>query len=479
MKQVTRSLLALTGLAVVGGGALWFASRTTGGENDAKPSRLVAVEEKDISAVDIRVDGGKYRLEKRRQGWVIVAKTPIAAAPKKISELLNGFAHLRVVQRLTPEETPSESDMGLEGPGALTAVFHRHGAREVTVTIGRSNAFDKNTFARFNVGDDGANVVLLSPSARARFAKPASLYFDRRPLGIAPEQLRSIEVIPTEPGEGRMPYTVARDGEAGRWNLTQPDVGEADPFVVRQLVEGLNGTRISQFPSLSGGSELARFGLEPPLMTVKVKVQVSPDESAPLVERTLLVSAPVNPEEPRLTDQTVRIARGDQPWVAEVSAILLHALPRPIDDLKSKRLSWVSPGNVARIELVLLASGKITLERGSEKPPTWRMLSPEPGEASAQKVGAILLALSTLSGVSREAEGESARDPSVLARTGLGDDADHVRFYDPGGAVILDLLLGKVDAGSRFARVEGGGIIVRVPVTKFRDLPNKATELFK
>lgn len=480
MKQVTRSLIALGGLAVVGGGALfWAANSSSDGDDDNKPRLLVDLEEDELVAADIDVQGTRYRVELTEQGWVVDGEPPVGADPRKVSELMGTLVRGRVVEWLSPEETPSDEEMGLAGEGTVVATFHPRDGREVSLSIGRPSAFDKSVYARFARGDDAARVVLLPPGTRAQLARPPSTYFDRRPLGLAPELLQSLQITPTEPSEQRVAYRVERMEDGARWQVAEPDLGEADPFVIRQLIEGLTGTRVSSFPELSAGGKLADYGLDPPVFRVVARGKLAADENAPVVVRTLRVSAVTNPEEARVTDQTVRIARSDQPWIADVSAILLHTLPRRLDELKSKRLAWVAPDEVHRVELQLKGAGAITLERAGADPPEWRMLAPEPAEASPQRVSALLLALSTLAGVSREAEGEAARDPARLAKLGLDDDADQIRLLAEGGDVLLDLRLGHEEEGARFVTSEGSGFIARVPTKKLSSLPKKPAELFK
>jgi hypothetical protein len=173
------------------------------------------------------------------------------------------------------------------------------------------------------------------------------------------------------------------------------------------------------------------------------------------------------------------VARSDQPWVGRVHALLYHALSQSLDDLKTKRVLSFERSQVRRIELKLATAGHVALERGADES-EWRLLAPEPGAASVQRVNSLVLTFAALTGTKRELERSPSLPEASLEPFGLDErSAQSLRFFDSEGEMIGAVRLGKSEGAETFVMREGADFVVRVPDKRLADLPERAAELLQ
>lgn len=497
MKQVTRSLLTLAALGTVSAGVAGYAWLRAGEVDPAAApddKRVFDLPASRFDRVEIAVEGNVVRLEAEEGRWLVTRPARILADASIVRELLGQAVRLRAEERLGRPGDPEVPEDALSGLDERAAVFTawREGeaGTRIEVALGRQSPFNRRLYARAVQGEHAPEVIMVSATARSQLIRPASQLYDRRVLGAAPDRVRRLTVEPKAPSPQRIVFTLERlpspeeraPFPQTRYRVTEPDLGEADAFQAGEVLRALSAMPVSSFVTLEHDGALERFGLAAPEFIVSATLAlVGSGGEEQLVERKLRVSDVQVPADG--SSPFVYVAREDQPWVGEVNARLLEALPQTEDRLKNKRLIDIEQAKVWRIEMRLRELGLVTLERtgavGSAAP-GWRLLAPEPGPAKVYLVNRHLLTFTRLIGLSREAEGDAARDPAVLKRTGLDDaSAQTIAFFGEGGAPLGALRLGATDGEHLFAMAEGGEFIVRVPKAKLREVPRAVADLLE
>lgn len=486
MKQVTRSLLSLALLGAVAGGVAlfaWVRSTTTAGGAEQHEDALLRLDSERIERFEITTPEHSFRVEQNDDGsWSVATPVRIAADPEQVAQVLSGLSRLRAKTRFhAGDPPPSDGAMGLEQPAAVvTAWTDDEPPRRFKIELGGVSEFNLQEYARyFSPDEEEPAVVMLASGSRRSVVRTAAQLYDRRVLGARTDEIVRLRVEPREPSAEQVAFTLERSPDAiadAGFRCTEPFEGEVDLLVVRRVMEGLGGAPVSELLTLDAGGELAPFSLDEPSFTVTAWIRPSgaaPD--APLVERTVLIG-PVQAREDG-SQGSVHVARADQPWVGVVNAFLWHALPHSEDALKTKRLTSVDRSLVRRIEMELKSGEHVAIERGGGQQDAWRLLAPEPGRAKPQMVNAFLLAMSNLTGLARELEGEAAKDAANLQSLGVGEDAKRVRLLDSSGKALAVLRLGNDDGDDMFVFREGADFVARVSKKRLADIPEKAAEL--
>jgi len=142
-----------------------------------------------------------------------------------------------------------------------------------------------------------------------------------------------------------------RDGET--WQLTRPVEAKADQGPVATLVTGLTLARIERTVE-EQATNLADFGLEPPALTVSLKVK---DTAGPI---TLLLgkNSPAG--------SWVYAKRGDSPAVLMLPASLKGELEKTPTDLRDKTIITLDSSKATRVELKSKDSFIVAAKSGTE-----------------------------------------------------------------------------------------------------------------
>lgn len=488
MKQITKSLLSLGLLGALAGGVAIFAyvrtSATTGGIAQHEDA-LLRLNVERITRLEIEDQGHSFRVERDAGGWTVATPVRIAADPEQVQQVLSGLSRLRAKKRFTDvDPAPRTSAMGLDEPAAVISAWtDDEPPQALRIELGAVSEFNHQEYARYTgPGDDEPLVVMLASGSKKSVVKPAAQLYDRRVLGARADEIVRLRVEPSVPADDRVAFTLERSSEAiadAGFRCTAPFEGEVDLLAVRRVMEGLLGAPVSEFLTLDAGGELAPFGLDKPAF--KVTAWIRPDgagDDEPLIERTVLIGE-LQPGDDGAGSGFVRVARSDQPWVGVANAVMWHALPHDVDALKTKRLTAVNRAKVRRIEMELISGEHVALERRDGQDSGWSVLAPEPGRAKPQVVNAFLLAVSGLTGVARELEGDGVKDAGRLEALGLGEKSQRVRLLDDEGEPLAVLRVGNVDGEEVFVLREGADFVARVSRKRLADLPEKAAALLE
>ncbi|MFZ9888545.1 MAG: DUF4340 domain-containing protein [Myxococcota bacterium] len=487
MKQVARSFLSLALLVLVTGVVGWIVWRRAAEPSlgGPRPAQLLLTTSTDeFRMLRIEREGERYAVQRTATGWRVAREAPISTEPERIGQLLGALQRLRA-QRVFDEENPApaEEQLGFSPAHGSVSLYRAEEAEPSwRIEFGATSSFNRMEYARVHHETTRAPLVVMVPSGtRASLLKGELELVDRRVLGARTSELRSLRVTPHSPRADAIAYALTRPGDAPGMDSfvgIEPTAGELDDVTVRQILESLSAAPVSQFLSLDAQGKLSPYGLSPPSLTVTLLIDdVRATKPAEAIERTLWISEPVVAED---GTEVVRVARSDEPWVGVAHPTLWRGLLHSAQALQTKRVTLVDREQVHRLELLLRNGEHVVLERMQQAGrPTWQVLAPEPGPAEPQRVNALLLMLTGLTGDSRALEGPAALDPHRLAELGLSEAAPWARLLDGEGNVLARLRFGNAEGGDVFVLGEGRGFVVRVSQQRLEDIPDQAAELLR
>jgi Domain of unknown function (DUF4340) len=194
---------------------------------------------------------------------------------------------------------------------------------------------------------------------------------------------------------GRTALSLKRDGDT--WRLTQPVDAKADQAPAGSLVTSLTAARVERTLE-EKATNLADFGLEPPALTVTLRVK---DQAEPLIF-LLGKNSP--------TGSWAYAKRGDSPAILLVPASLKGDLEKTPTELRDKTIVSLDPAKATRVELKGKDSTIVVAKSGDD----WVLEQPIKTRADRFAVDRLLGALRDLR--AKEFVAEKATD---LATYGL------------------------------------------------------------
>ena len=478
MNTVQKNLVGLAVVAVVGGAVATYAWLRAG-EEDARPrgadKRLFTGTPADATRLEIEAPGKQLVVVKDAGSWRIEKPVKMAADDDKVVALVGRVLAVEARQvfgRGDAPDPPADAVSGLAQPTERATVT-LGGATPTTkavIELGVESAFDHSVYARAQEGADAPVVAQVPASLRRELGKPWLDVVDRRALGADPLEVVKLRVVPGAPAADRIAWAIERapggSSSTQEWRVVEPFVGEADDNAARAAVDGLFSAPVADFLAEDKGADLAKWGLDAPAWIVTATVKIG---DAPAVERVLRIAP--RPDKPG----EVFLTRDDQPWVGAANAELDDGLAKDEAALKSKDLFAFDREAVQRVEIVRPTT-KIVIERGETRASDWKMLSPEPAVVKAYRANGLVFTFAEMKGERREAD---AIDAATLARTGLGEGASTIAFYDPSGKKLGALRVGSVVGDEAYVMAEGGAFVAVVPKTRVDELPTKPSDLLK
>jgi hypothetical protein len=259
-----------------------------------------------------------------------------------------------------------------------------------------------------------------------------------------------------------------RDGET--WRLTQPVEAKADQGPAASLVASLTLARIERTVEEKPAS-LADFGLEPPALTVALKVK---DKAEPV---TLLLGK----NSP--TGSWMYAKRGDSSAVLMVPASLKGDLEKTSTDLRDKTIVSLDPAKATRVELKGKDSTIVAAKSGEE----WWLEQPIKVKADGFAIDRLVNAVRDLK--AKEFMAEATTD---FARYGLTRPDYRVTVSEKDARAPTTVLIARSaekatksskspsplqEQGQAYVAVKGGKQVFLVDGKVLRDLKKSPLDL--
>ncbi len=410
---------------------------------------LFAFDRRNVSAVDLDLDGSKMTFEAEEGGkWRIAKPGPFRGDAEMITEMLDKLASVTVKEFLGPQKSPAA--YGLDKPSRVTLWLGKDKDRtSKTLLLGKVDAAKKGVY----VQRQGEQEVLLAPSETwDKLPKTVAAARDKVVFAYAYDKVNRVEI---ESAAG----TVKLERDGINWNITAPEALKADSGAVNGLLWRIRDLRASGFLDESPAG-VARY-LSKPDVTVKIW------EEGAKEPKTLLLglSNAVKVGEP--TGVAAPSAKGP---VFMVEAKDIRDFSKTATDLRDK--SVVASFDMKEVKRVRLTVGDkhLLLERRRED--EWRVLEPSKGPAKEIKVTGLLLTLRAL-----KWKEIAAADGADAARFGLDKPEVEIAVLKADGKEMAGLAIGRTDPKLSYVRSKSSPAIYAVDPKLLEDIRKAPSEI--
>lgn len=418
-------------------------------KKDSVKGRLWEVEPKDVESLTVKRKGETVRIRRTDTGWELLEPVKTRADRGAVDGIVTTLVTARVDREVAA--TPGKLDEFGLAPPEIEVTLEVKGRAPLALLLGAKSPTGAWLFAK----ESGKPaVVALSEVVARDLAKPVTelrdrtvLAFDRKGVGQVDLQL-SGETLTLE------------SAEAGKWRLTKPRVLPADPDVVADFLEKLDGAKAKEFVEDAPRS-LAPYGLDHP---TTVTLWIGKDKER--ASRSLLFGREDKGK------KGVYVVRSGEPGVMLVGEELWAAVPKTMGVLRDKVVLAYQYDKVSRVELAG-PRGPLTLERDGIG---WKITAPEALKADTGAVNGVLWRIRDL-----RASGFLAEDAAAIPRL-LPKPEVTVRLWEEGAKEpqVLLLAASRETRGGQpaaLAAVEGRGPVVLVDGKVLDDLARGADDL--
>ena len=418
-------------------------------KKDSVKGRLWEVEPKDVESLTVKRKGETVRIRRTDTGWELLEPVKTRADRGAVDGIVTTLVTARVDREVAA--TPGKLDEFGLAPPEIEVTLEVKGRAPLALLVGAKSPTGAWLFAK----ESGKPAVVALPEVVARdLAKPVTelrdrtvLAFDRKGVGQVDLQL-SGEALTLE------------SAEAGKWRLTKPRVLPADPDVVADFLEKLDGAKAKEFVEDAPRS-LAPYGLDHP---TTVTLWIGKDKER--ASRSLLFGREDKGK------KGVYVMRSGEPGVMLVGEELWAAVPKTMGVLRDKVVLAYQYDKVSRVELAG-PRGPLTLERDGIG---WKITAPEALKADTGAVNGVLWRIRDL-----RASGFLAEDAAAIPRL-LPKPEVTVRLWEEGAKEpqVLLLAASRETRGGQpaaLAAVEGRGPVVLVDGKVLDDLARGADDL--
>ena len=451
MRGITSTLILIVVLAGLGGYIYFVDSKRpeTGIDGGPTKEKVYALAVDAVDEVKLTYQGETSLLRKTEAGWKMIEPVETDADAAEAVSLGQALANLELV-RVVEENATDLAKYNLATPPI--AVEFRAGSVTGSLALGDMNATQGEMYAMKN-GDK--TVFLVSSFQESNFNRTPFDLRDKKILMFDREKADAVTLV----RDGRT-MTLARDGSD--WKVTGPVASRSDYSAIEGLLTRLASANMSKLVD-SEGKELAKYGLDQPVMTITV--------GAGSAKTVLEVGKTEN------GDTYARDA--SRPLVFTVDTTLQGDFSKPFDDYRKKELFELRAFYVDRLRAVLDAPGgpkTYELEKVKATDPagtdSWKVTrvggaSHTADTAAMDDLLAKLVALKAESFV--EGRTRTGLDqPALVVSTSFDDGKfERVRFgrvgEDSFGARDGEAVVAKVDPASMAAAMQAFDVVTIPP----------------
>lgn len=426
-----------------------IARDTTRPVADFRDRTVVAFDRKNVSGVDLEVDGEQMSIVADEPGkWRMVKPRVLRADTDLVSEFLDKLEGAKATE-FVDDAPKSLQPYGLDKPSRVTVWVGRDKDRSArTLLVGKAVPDKKGVYVKRD-GEPG--VILTAEALWTTFPKTVGALRDKTVVAYAYDKLERVEI--THHGQ-----TVGLAKEGTGWKLTAPEALRADSGAVTQLLWKVRDLQALGFLS-ENVTEVPRF-LSKPDVTVKLW------ESGAKGPKVLLL-------------QSSSERRGGQP--AALAAVQGEG---PVVLVQGKALTELAPGVAELRDRTVFPAfdlGDVKRARvtGGDKPlvveksgeTEWKQVEPARGATKDGRVANVLLALKALKWK------EIASKGGDEAKYGLDKPELEMSVIKADGSEVGTLLVGKTDGALTYVKVKAEPGIYAVSSKDLEDLRKARTEI--
>ncbi|MDP2055809.1 MAG: DUF4340 domain-containing protein [Acidobacteriota bacterium] len=329
MRGITSTLILIVVLAGLGGYIYFVDSKRPAPGFDGGPAKekvyTLAVDA--VDEVKLTYQGETSLLRKSEAGWKMIEPVETDADPAEAASLGMALANLERV-RVVEENATDLVKYNLATPPI--AIEFKAGSVTGSLALGDMNATGGEMYAMKN-GDK--TVFLVSSFQETSFNRTPFDLRDKKILKFDREKADAVTLV----REGRT-MTLARDGSD--WKVSGPVPSRSDYSAIEGLITRLASANMSKLVD-SEGTELAKYGLDKPVMTITVGAGSA---------KTILEVGKTENGDTYARDRS-------RPLVFTVDTTLQGDFTKPFDDYRKKELFELRAFYVDRLRAVLDAPG--------------------------------------------------------------------------------------------------------------------------
>lgn len=352
MRGLTSTLILVVVLAGLGGYIYFVDSKRPEPGIDGGPAKgkVYALEADAINEVKLTYNGETSLLRKSDAGWAMIEPLQTEADPAEAASLAQALANLELVRML--DENPGDlAPFGLAEP-PIAVEFKGTGVSG-SLKLGRKNPTQGELYAQKN-GEKA--VFLVSSFQETNFNRTPFDLRDKKILKFDREKADAVTLV-------RDGVTMSLAREGSEWKVTAPVASRSDYSTIEGLLTRLSSANMSKLVD-SDGNDLARFGLDKPVMTITVGAGSA---------KTVLEVGKTENEQTFARDAS-------RPLVFTVDTTLQGDLIKPFDDYRKKELFELRAFYVTRLRAVLDAPG------GPKTYEFEKVAAAKPGDSESWKV---------------------------------------------------------------------------------------------
>jgi uncharacterized protein DUF4340 len=410
---------------------------------------LFAFDRRNVTAVDLDLDGSKMTLEAEEGGkWRIAKPGPYRGDADVITEMLDKLASASVKEFLGPSKSPGT--YGLDKPSRLTLWLGKDKDRtSKTLLLGKLDTAKKAVY----VQRQGEEEVLLAPSEIwEKLPRTVAAARDKVVFAYAYDKVNRVEIA-------SVAGTVMLERDGTGWKITAPEALKADTGAVNGLLWKIRDLRASGFLDESPAG-VARY-LSKPDVSVKIWEEGAKEPKTLLLGLSKAV---------RVGEPTGVAAPGGQGPVFIVETRDVRDFSKTATDLRDKSLiSSFDMKEVKRIRVTVGTKGMLLERRGEDE---WRVLEPAKGPAKEIKVTGLLLTLRGL-----QWKEIAAADGADAARFGLDKPEIEVAVLKADGTEMAGLAIGRTDDKLAYVRSKSSPAIYGVDSKAVEDIRKAPSDI--
>ena len=416
---------------------------------DFRDKTLLAFDRKNVTAVDLDLEGSRMTLEAEEGGkWKIARPGPYRADGDLVSDMLDRLGAARIREFEAAPKSPAT--YGLDKPSRVTIWLGKDKDRtSKTLLVGKADAAKKGVY----VQREGESDVLLIPvEAWDKVPKTVAMARDKIVFPYAYDKVSRIEI---ESAGGKV--MLERDGLG--WKITAPEALKADTGAVNGLLWRIRDLRAAGFLDESAAG-IPRY-LAKPDATVRIW------EEGAKEPKVLLLGLSGTVKVGEITGVAAPAGTGP---VVMVDAKDVREMAKTAQDLRDKSvLGAFEAKDVKRLQ-VTVGDKRLVLERKGDD--DWRVLEPAKGAAKEMKVTGLLLALRALQWKEiASADGQNATS------FGLDKPQLSVVAFKADGSELAALTVGRSDDKVAYVRTKASPSVYAVDAKSLEDLRKAPAEV--
>src|SRR5215475_9233043 len=416
---------------------------------DFRDKTLLAFDRKNVTAVDLDLEGSRMTLEAVEGGkWKIARPGPYRADGDLVSDMLDRLGAARI--REFEAAPKSLATYGLDKPSRVTIWLGKGKDRtSKTLLVGKADAAKKGVY----VQREGEGDVLLIPAEGwDKVPKTVAMARDKIVFPYAYDKVSRIEI---ESAAGK----VMLEREGLGWKITAPEALKADTGAVNGLLWRIRDLRAAGFLDESAAG-IPRY-LAKPDATVRIW------EEGAKEPKVLLLGLSGTVKVGEITGVAAPAGTGP---VVMVDAKDVREMAKTAQDLRDKSvLGAFEAKDVKRLQ-VTVGDKRLVLERKGDD--DWRVLEPAKGAAKEMKVTGLLLALRALQWKEiASADGQNA------ASFGLDKPQLSVVALKADGSELAALTVGRSDDKVAYVRTKASPSVYAVDAKSLEDFRKAPAEV--